>query len=167
MGRELRRVPPNWKHPIDGRNGEFQPMFDKSFLEACEQWKKEFLAWEQGIRPDYFSEDNLKDMQYWEYEGGPPTDRQYYRPYSDKETTWFCIFETVSEGTPVTPPFETKEQLIQYLITKGDLWDQNRMTGPWSRQAAERIVNEEGYAPSLIISKNTIQSPGHDPEQII
>lgn len=55
-----------------------------------------------------------------------PPEREYYRSWKDEDATWFQVWETVSEGTPVTPPFATKEELIDYLVANGDFWDQKR-----------------------------------------
>ena len=60
MGRELRRVIPNWEHPKRKRYDyvkrmeveEFQPMFDKSYIEAITEWIKNHTLWEQGKYPD-------------------------------------------------------------------------------------------------------------------
>jgi hypothetical protein len=150
MGREIRRVPANWDHPKqEGQyDGRLQPMFDETFEKAAADWKAEFAKWEAGERPSYCSEDSVA-LEYWEWNGGPP-DRAYYRPWKDEDATWFQVWETVSEGTPVTPPFETKEALIDYLAIEGDFWDQRRGDGPWRRDAATRFVNA-GWAPSLIV----------------
>jgi hypothetical protein len=167
MGRELRMVPANWEHPkVDRWNGElgYQPMYDSTFEQAAKEWKDGFAAWERGDRPSYCS-DECKSLEYWEYEMDPPN-RKYYRPWKDEEATWYQVWETVSEGTPVTPPFETKEELIEYLVANGDFWDQDRRArgdsfmncDPWSRQAAETFVNGPGWAPSFICDNKGFRS---------
>jgi hypothetical protein len=37
---------------------------------------------------------------------------------------WWQVWETVSEGSPVTPAFETAEALIEHLVQHSDAWDQ-------------------------------------------
>lgn len=167
MGRELRMVPPNWEHPkvmrANGQEG-YQPMFDQRFEDAASEWKAAFTKWEAGERPEWFS-DKYKDNEYWEYNGGPP-DREYYRTWTDEDGTWFQVWETVSEGTPVSPPFETKGELIEYLVANGDYWDQSRRRegrttmncDPWSREAAEKFVNGPGWAPSMVSDSKGIRS---------
>src|SRR4051812_14783374 len=107
MGREIRMVPPNWDHPK--HDGRLQPMFDRTFEKEAAEWKSEFAAWERGERPDFCTDDS-RLLEFWEWHGAPP-DRAYYRPWKDDEATWFQIWETVSEGTPVTPPFATRAEL--------------------------------------------------------
>jgi hypothetical protein len=150
MGREIRKVPANWDHPQqEGRHdGRLQPMFDTRFEDAAAEWKAELAKWEAGERPDYCSDDS-NNLEYWEWNGDPPG-RAYYRPWKDEEATWFQVWETVSEGTPVTPPFATEQELIDYLATHGDFWDQKRGDGPWAREAATKFVGI-GWAPSLMV----------------
>lgn len=150
MGREIRRVPANWQHPKrEHYDGRLQPMFDERFEEAAATWKAEFAKWESGERPSYCSDEN-RALEYWEWENGPP-DRAYYRPWKDSDATWFQVWETVSEGTPVSPPFETREELIDYLVKHGDFWDQKSGDGGWNRIAAQKFVNS-GWAPSMIMT---------------
>lgn len=169
MGREIRMVPPNWDHPKvmrqNGREG-YQPMFDDRFENAAKEWKEGFAKWEAGERPSYYSkEEGEPEPEFWEYNGEPP-DREYYRPWSDEEATWFQVWETVSEGTPVSPPFETKAELIEYLVENGDYWDQSRRRegrttmncDPWSRESAEAFVNGPGWAPSMVADSKGVRS---------
>lgn len=171
MGREIRKVPPNWDHPkytsinalYSNRIDEYKPMYDMTFAEAAAGWKADFASWERGERPDYCS-DESKDAEYWEWNGQPP-DRDYYRPYEESEATWFQVFETVSEGTPVTPPFPTREELVEYLIKHGDFWQQKRWVRGnsfmqpekpgYSRKNAEAFVLGDGYAPSMVVIQRT------------
>lgn len=154
MSREVRRVPPNWQHPTTEEYDPFrrrtearkQPMYDETFAQAAAEWKAGFAKWEAGERPAYCS---APELEFWEYHGAPP-DREYYRPWADEEATWFQVWETVSEGTPVTPPFATQDELVDYLVSNGDEWDERRGNGGWPRTAAERFVGM-GWAPSMVV----------------
>ena len=148
MGREIRMVPPNWDHPKDER-GQLQSMFNSSFAQVAAEWKANFARWESGERPDYADEDDRK-LEYWEWEG-PPPDRDSYRPWNDEDATWFQLWETVSEGTPITPPFPTKEALADHLAKHGTYWDNT----PWGYAKAAAMVNA-GYAPSMILTGGAI-----------
>jgi hypothetical protein len=57
----------------------------------------------------------------------------------------------MAEGSPVTPPFETKEELVEYLVEFGTFWDQTDGKGGWKRENAQRFA-DSGYAPSMIIT---------------
>lgn len=161
MGREIRRVIPNWKHPMRERfnllkvknETSYQPLYNRSYREASEEWRKEFYEWENGERAMYLAK-NGEDYEYWDYSGMPP-DKEYYRPdWKPEEMTWFQVYETVSEGTPVTPPFATRDELVYYLVNNGDFWDQQRGDGGWSRESAESFVGT-GWAPSMIVNTAT------------
>jgi hypothetical protein len=173
MGHKIRKVPPNWQHPKTeypnhrlGRMEErFQPLYDKAFAPAMREWISGWEAWERGERPDYCTEE-LRNLPYWELEGSPP-DPKYYRPdWKPEEATWFQVYETVSEGTPVTPPFATKQELADYLVEHGDFWDQKRRAEggsimrctPWPRAEAEAFIFGAGWAPSLIVANGKIMS---------
>lgn len=162
MGREIRRVPPNWEHPKDEK-GNYVPMYDQDFKEAAEQWLHDCIAWNEGTHEDLVKQPSRKqDYPYFWMWHGPPPSEDCHRPKFDTEPSWFQIYETVSEGTPVTPPFATKEELIEYLVSYGDFWDQNRGDGGWTRGAAEKFVTDE-YAPSLTVTHTeegtTIKAP--------
>ena len=67
MGREVRKVSPNWEHPKDG-NGNFVPLKNE-------------------------------DMPV----------------LSADETSQLMMYENTSEGTPISPAFEDKEELARWL----------------------------------------------------
>lgn len=165
MGREVRRVPANWEHPKVERPDhrlqrmvmDYQPMYDCPFGPAMDEWYAGWKAWERGERPDYAS-DESKDLPFWEWEGSPP-DPAYYRPdWKEGEATWYQVYQTVSEGSPVTPPFATQAELVDYLVANGDFWDQKRGDGGWSRENAESFVGD-GWAPSLIGAAGSLHAP--------
>ena len=159
MGREIRRVPPNWEHPTSWEPGQgfgFQPMFDTSAEDAVAEWYRDRRRFwisknlRTFIGPVYrwlvdkkregiigkirdafvFRFDDLRleaptlKFEDWHREFPDP---ESYRPrWKRGEATWYQVYETVSEGTPVTPPFETREELVEYLVERGDFWDQKR-----------------------------------------
>lgn len=153
MGREIRMVPPNWEHPKTTRYGKadsYQPMHDETFAEAAAAWIEGFTKWQAGERPDYFTPSKYPaDYQFWEWESTPP-DREYYRPYTDAEATWVQLYETVSEGTPLSPPFATSQELVEYLVKNGDFWGDQ-----WSRAGAEAFMRS-GWAPSMLVDANGV-----------
>ena len=160
MGREIRRVPPNWEHPKISRffdplrkRGSYQPLYNRPFAPEMRKWYKDWEAWERGERPEG-SEDCAT---FWEWGDGPPNPN-YYRPdWSEHEATWYQVYETVSEGTPVTPPFATQAELVAYLVQYGDFWGQERGDGGWSREAAEQFTKAT-WAPSLVISGTDVRA---------
>ena len=142
MGREIRRVPANWQHPQE--NGKYHPLIDRDFDSALQEWLAEYEAWKKDPGDEPFTE--------------TPPDPEYYRPKFES-AEWYQVYETVSEGTPVTPPFETKAELIDYLATHGDFWDQHRGDGSWSRQAAERFAEAEWAPSGIFIAPSSFLRP--------
>ena len=157
MGREIRRVPPNWEHPRytpenppirSARNpthwmGRYIPMVDQSFDDVAREWLMELMEWQTGSHLDY-----KEGVFFWEYAGDPPS-REDCRPAFAEEPTWYQVYETVSEGTPVTPPFETEEELVDYLATYGEMFG-TEYCRILSREEAEKFVSR-GSAPSLMV----------------
>jgi len=150
MGREIRRVPPNWEHPKKD-DGQYQCLLDEEYETAANIWLADCIAWADGTHIEC-KEYKEECPFYWDYAGSAPKE-EYYRPVFTEEPTWVQVYETVSEGTPVTPPFETKEELVEYLVENGDYWDQRRGDGGWNRESAEGFVKTE-WAMSGMINTN-------------
>jgi hypothetical protein len=173
MGREIRMVPPNWVHPMieDRHTGRLreQPMYDRTFAQAEAEWLADFDRVRRGDMDDIERECYPHGVCEWACDNTPP-DPAYYRPWSDEEATWFQVWQTVSEGTPVSPPFATKEELIAYLAEHGDFWDQKRCHQPdwkrlyggepgvsgWGETQAARFVNGPGWSPSLAVADGKV-----------
>jgi hypothetical protein len=142
MGREVRRVPANWVHPRNER-GEFKPMFDQDFGSVAREWLDDAIAWDNGTHENLLREPTLKDKYpfFWQWDDNPP-DPEHYRPaWTEAEATHYQMYETVSEGTPVSPVFATPEELVDWIV-------QNL---GHSRHAAEEFV-KSGYAPTMMVA---------------
>lgn len=175
MGREVRRVPPNWEHPrwtaeetTDSKKiGKYKSMHDEDYETARQTWLSELEQWHHGSHhhqlylKNTYGEDS-EDFQgtingeydYWEYNS--PPDRDSCRPKFTEEPTWYQLYQTVSEGTPVSPAFETQEELARYLSENGDFWYQNDQkegrssfrSKPTFEQAIAMVDSE--WSPSLV-----------------
>lgn len=141
MGREIRRVPKDWEHPR-GDNGNYKPMYDSAYQEAAADWAKEFREWQDGTHKHFCKYPESKTLYYWEWCGSPP-DEEYHRPSFSAEATHYQVYETVTEGTPDSPVFETKDELTDWLVSEGH-----------SRAAAEGFAKAE-WAPSMTFSSAT------------
>lgn len=153
MGREVRMVPPNWVHPTDDR-GQLQAMHDNNFADEFADFLEKFDRIRSGdldeIERKCYAKPGMIPLAEWLRDEGTPPDPAYYRPWRDEDATWVQVWETVSEGSPVTPPFATKAELIDYLVAGGDDWDRKRGHGGYSREQATAFV-EAGYVPSMVI----------------
>lgn len=152
MGREIRMVPPNWEHPKNDR-GQLQPMHDENFADRFANWLVDFDRIRRGELTDLdrecYAEPGMNPLAEWLRDEGTPPNPAYYRPWRDEEATWVQVWETVSEGTPVSPPFETREELADYLVKNGDFWDQKRGNGGYTREQADAFV-KAGWVPSAM-----------------
>lgn len=128
MSREIRRVPPDWQHPKDER-GHYKPLFDRTYAQRILSHIRHELPW--AIKhPRYLSE----WLECW-------PDKEYCRPrWKRGEATHYQIYEDVTEGTPVSPVFESLEEMKAWLLGEG-----------FSEKAASRFV-QDGWAPSMIFA---------------
>lgn len=145
MGRELRKVPKNFQHPkLD--NGNWQPMFEDSYLEAIEQWYKEHKEWLNGVHTS-----QNKDYKFYaEYSGNPPSVEYYntfYTPNSE-ECTHYMLYENTSEGTPCSPAFATIEELAEYAEKNCTTFAYNKATkSEWLQMlTGNNVYHQEGNA---------------------
>lgn len=115
MGRELRRVAPNWEHPKD-LLGHYIPKHDRSFEAAAAEWKAGYAAWERG---EHYNGAGDFNGEFWEWDGGPP-DREAHMPnWTDAERTHFQMYEDTTEGTPVSPVFDSIDKVARWCADNG------------------------------------------------
>jgi len=145
MGREIRRVPPNWEHPMEANRYsgkmEYKPLYDDDFATAASTWMRDCIAWDNGTHEDLQESPERKTEYpfFWQWSSSPPDD-DYYRPaWTPEEATAYQVYETVSEGTPVSPVFATLDDLIAWLIGQGH------------SEHAARAFAETGWAPSMVV----------------
>jgi hypothetical protein len=132
MSREVRRVPGNWEHPKN-RNGGYKPLHDGDYKEILKKWEQGKDKWEiEGLRKNWSDgvwmkiEDKFKNLSYEEWEREKPEKYDYMPCWSEEEKTHLMMYETTTEGTPISPAFKTAEELARWLAdndasTIGDL----------------------------------------------
>jgi hypothetical protein len=135
MGREIRMVPKDWEHPQD-QDGEYISMLDETFDDAAKEWLANCIAWANGTHEDFATEGG-EHSYYWLWESDPPRPESY-RPAFTSPADHFQIYQNVSEGTPVSPVFASREELADWLVGQGR-----------SRAAADAFA-KSGYAPSML-----------------
>lgn len=116
MGREIRKVPKDWQHPIDERRGRAKPLRDGAdFHKRAQRWLADCAKWETGERPDYAGDDAPR--YFWDWDGPPPSEEDYMLiDVPEEQRTHFMLYETTSEGTPHhdCPVFATIEELCEW-----------------------------------------------------
>jgi len=131
MGREIRQVPPNWEHPRN-KCGHYKPMLDQTYARRIFEHIWYDLPYYLK-HPRYIKE--------W-FEEWP--NKEVSRPRWQQKPTHFQIYETVSEGTPVSPVFATEKEIVEWLITQGH-----------SRHASEEFVKNK-WVMSMVLSPHGI-----------
>lgn len=161
MGREIRRVPENWKHPVKGyaQEHDYVQLMD-DYVGSLKYYKEEVDSFishmkeiiKKGKTKIYDREftDRNKLYEYLTEDGQiNPPDINDYMPNGK----WYQLFQNVGEGSPLSPPFKTKKELVDWLSNNKDYWGTQ-----WSREGAADIVGT-GFAMSGIMSGGKIYNP--------
>lgn len=119
MGREIKRVPLDFHWPLR------------------KVWKG--YNYYDNCKCDKFVPYNINGRKYYDNCDIVYTDKcPYY--YSPPSGVGYQIWETISEGSPITPVFKTKEDLIDYIVNNG----LGGMFSVVSRETAIKFVDDEG-----------------------
>lgn len=125
MGREVRKVPKDWVHPV-GNNGPV-PLFDRMSYEPSEIAEGIRDGWLKDEPPNY----GLDIMPQW----------------NEEEKTHFQMYETCSEGTPISPVMATEEELARWLADNRASAC-GKMTATYEQWLA---MIKAGSAPSMVL----------------
>lgn len=122
MGRELRRVPPTWNHPIDWTSNRrsFKPLHEGPWETAAAAWDARKAAFERGEDEDGQPlSDAAKASSFEDWDGSRPRQEDYMPTWTDAEQTHFQMYETCSEGTPISPVLPTPQEVAQWCADNG------------------------------------------------
>lgn len=94
-------------------------MFNRYYGDAIEEWLIEHKKWECGTHPDLIENPDLKkEYPFYSMWNGNPPDIDFYQKvkYKPEDLTHIQLYETTSEGTPITPIFKASEleKLCEY-----------------------------------------------------
>lgn len=145
MGREVRRVPADWQHPRDEHSNKYKPLF-------------EGRMYEEEVR-DFMLKLATEGLQAAiEWCGSAPDANDYMPNWPADQRTHLMMYEDTSEGTPISPAFETPEELARWLA------DSNASSFGSSTATYEQwlSVARGGWAPSLVISAGVMRSGVED-----
>lgn len=121
MAREIRRVPPGWEHPRN-ENGHYRALLDGlEFESRCVEWDRDaaaFAAGEYGDTPSMrdAARKALAKGETWAGWAGARPDPICYTALRDPAAcTAYQVYEDTSEGTPVSPVFETIDAMREWF----------------------------------------------------
>jgi hypothetical protein len=143
MGFEIRRVPPNWEHPKEQyfdlksqvMKERYVPLVDRDIQEVLNEWLNEEF------------EEKITENSLCSISGTNLPDRRFYRERWTEEPIWYQVYENTSEGTPVTPPFASEDEVVYYLVNYGTFSNPYKK---WNKEVAEQFVKKTKYLLSGI-----------------
>lgn len=122
MGREVRMVPENWVHPRNEK-GDYEPLHD-NLCKRVSDYYRELAMWNIGYCSDFSTYPELSFKKKDETEeaysfdgwsGGPLDPKDYMPDWAPEGRTHLQMYETCTEGTPISPVMKTPEELAQWL----------------------------------------------------
>lgn len=117
MASELRRVHKDWQHPK--KDGEYVRLFGGSWSANARRWDARKARWDAGERPDYAGPEHTT-LSYEDWDGARPFVDEYMPDWPMAERTHFQLYECVTEGTPVSPVFDSVEAMIRWHADQGE-----------------------------------------------
>ena len=161
MSREVRKVPANWEHPTG------TALFDGSFAEAAAEWDEAKRQWDAGFQENHFPEEgedkwkpkdaDTAGMSFEDWDGERPVESDYMPDWPEAERTHLQMYETTSEGTPISPVMETAEELARWLADN----NASAFAGQGaSYEAWLSMIKGPGWATSAVISGGELKSGG-------
>ncbi len=125
-----------------------------------------FYAWaddETEVEIVVRDEDHLHELATAKVADEKPNPDDYMPQFDgDADSLGWCLYETVSEGTPITPVFATAEELIDHLVEYGEDWRQE----PYRRESAEALVNGGGSFGSMFFVGGVLYDGARDLDRI-
>lgn len=167
MGREVRRVPKGWEHPKYPADhceahlrGRYIPLHDRSFATADADWSEGFAKWQEGYVERYGADEKWRPRtkddgpRYSEWAGNRPSPDDYMPDWPESERTLIAMYEDTTEGTPISPAFETPEELARWLTDNGASAF-GSMTATYEQWLA---TCKSGWAVSAVIQNGVLES---------
>ena len=159
MSREVRRVPPDWQHPKKP-NGKYLKLCD-DYGTVSAAWDEGAAKWREGLCAScdpahpwmaITSEDRGKTFA--EHNGERPVASEYMPVWAPEQATHYMMYETCSDGTPISPAFATPQELARWLF------DNNASafgSATASYEAWLRVARGH-WAPSVMIIGGVVES---------
>lgn len=148
MGRTVRMVPADWEHP---KYSEYE-VLERPY---CAGRYKPLLEGYSKDAADFLAKASREGLQEAiDYFGRAPDKGDYMPEWTDAERTHFMMYETTSEGTPMSPAFPTPEALATWLADTGaSSFASYTATYDQWLQTIRR-----GWAPSAVMADGRMES---------
>lgn len=114
---EVRRVPPDWVHPVDSQ-GKLTPLYNQAHVIAVLEWDLNCAKWLRGWRPEKWTGQQGSDIHCFEGCFGKRPQPEQYMPdwipdWMAGKPTWYMLYKT--SGTPYSPVLEHSWDLTQWI----------------------------------------------------
>lgn len=169
MSREVRMVPSDWQHPTtwgkDWKTGapqlRFRQLFDGNYAQRASEWDEEAAMWEKGLVRDWQTKGwrpktNDEAGSFVEWSGDRPCEEDYMPTFQAGTATHLMMYETTSEGTPISPAFATPEELARWLADN----NASAFGGEGATYEQWLRVCRGGWAPSAVIRDDGVMTSG-------
>lgn len=169
MGREVRMVPADWEHPkeydVYRHKMDYIPLLAGSYDKAKAEYDEEAAQWNKGFVKDWANggwkeksascaNEYAEYADYEEWAGEAPEPQNYMPAFEEGTANHFMMYETCSDGTPISPAFETPEELAHWLADTGASAFGD-MTATYEQWLA---TIHAGSAPSAVIDETGLRS---------
>jgi hypothetical protein len=165
MSRELRRVPVSWA--LDPR---FPLSLHDGYTAKLAAWELHNSKWNEGLELSYSSYalpvdqwvwvaregEALQCAQFADWDGPRPKSADFMPDWPDSERTHYVLYETVTEGSPVSPVFATAEELAAWLVTP-DGRRESRTNSTY--EAWMKVFMGNGHVPSMVFQNGVALDP--------
>ena len=142
MGREIKRVPLDFNWPLNKIWPGFCYTTPDCDHNDCPESDSAVLPWSKDALCVFHR------MLWDDYSLSPDIEP----PTGDGWQVW----ETVSQGSPISPVFADRERLIDWLCSPAYSWG---ISTPLTREQAERFV-DSAWAPTMVFTPSTGLIPG-------
>ena len=139
MSREVRRVPMDWQHPMEWRR----------------QWDPNRASVRMMLVPrPLYGRDMLRYFD--ETEDERPAESDVMPDFSgiDPDLLGYCMYETTSEGTPISPVMASPESLARWLADN----EASAFGGMPASYEQWLSTCRTGWAPSAVVSSSGLES---------
>jgi hypothetical protein len=162
MGREVRMVAADWKHPKNDK-GKYIPLHEGNgaFEKAEAEWNEGYAKWQEGLCESYGTGEKWKPidseyvgLRYSDYSGTRPSPDDFMPNWPAEKRTHYMMYEDTSEGTPLSPAFPTPEELAKWLVAN----NASAFGGETASYEAWLRVCKGGWAPSCVVQNGQLYS---------
>jgi hypothetical protein len=154
-------VPPRWQHPTewgtDWRTGQpklrFIALLDGDYEKEAAAWEEKNAQWERGFVHDWSTngwtpKGAEHDCSFEQWHGARPKAEHYMPVFESGTATHLMMYETTSEGTPISPAFATPEELARWLADN----NASAFGGEGASYEAWLNMARGGWAPSAVLT---------------